>query len=74
MGFVSILGTKKFGEHVHSKTFFETPSYFEDLNLNQIVDQIRSMCPEYDLKKYYYVLLEEKKFERKRMPNQKIFV
>ncbi|MBO5228282.1 MAG: hypothetical protein J6B39_04745 [Lachnospiraceae bacterium] len=59
MGFVSILGTKKFGEHVHSKTFFETPSYFEDLNLNQIVDQIRSMCPEYDLKKYYYVLLED---------------
>lgn len=59
MSFVSILGTKKFGEHVSSKAFLETPLYFEDLNLNQIVDQIRSMCPEYDLKKYYYILLED---------------
>lgn len=59
MGFVSILGSERFGEHVSSRTFLETPLYFEDLNLDQIFNQIRSLCPEYDLKKYYYVLLND---------------
>ncbi len=59
MGFVSILGNKSFRGHVGSKTFLEKPSYFDDLNLDQIVDEIRNLRPEYDLKKYYYVLLED---------------
>lgn len=59
MEFVSILGTGKNVCHGGNKLFFEAPSYFTDLNLNLVVDDIRSMCPEYDLKKYYYELLDD---------------
>jgi len=59
MGFVSILGTDRFWENRNSKVFLDTPLYFTDLNLDQIVDMIRGFCPEYDLKKYYYALLED---------------
>ncbi|MBQ9765449.1 MAG: hypothetical protein IJW18_04565 [Lachnospiraceae bacterium] len=55
MSFVSILGRRDF-DNDKEQEFFEQPSYFNDLNLNQIVNRIIGLRIDYDLKKYYYVM------------------
>ena len=60
MSFNSILGENGFKLRKSESDFLGTPLYFTDLNLGQIVDEIRGMCPEYDLKKYYFTLLDNK--------------
>lgn len=60
MSFLSILGEDGFKLRETATDFLGTPLYFNDLNLVQIVDVIRNTCPEYDLKKYYYTLVDNK--------------
>ena len=60
MSFISILGENGFRLKQSESDFLGTPIYFNDLNLVQIVDMIRNTCPEYDLKKYYYTLVDNK--------------
>lgn len=60
MEFLSILGKNGFNVRKNATDFLGTPLYFTDLNLVQIVDMIRNECPEYDLKKYYYTLVDSK--------------
>jgi len=53
VSFISILGNTEYKKAKETEEFLQKPLYFDDLNLNQIVDRIRSLRPDYDLKKYY---------------------
>lgn len=59
MEFVSILDRNRGEQEQGAEEFLTQPLYFDDLNLTQIVDKIRSLRSDYDLKRYFYILLKD---------------